>query len=76
MDIFKLGFDLSLFPSRVESCNKRHKFEVFVIFFSMYSIDIYGIFSKFHSKLLVQFSFKINKMNLIMKIIRYFNFLY
>lgn len=74
MDIFKLGFDLSLFPSRVESCN-RH-FEVFVIFFSMYSIDIYGIFSKFHSKLLVQFSFKINKMNLIMKIIRYFNFLY
>lgn len=75
MDIFKLGFDLSLFLSRVESCN-RHKFEVFVIFFSIYSIDIYGIFSKFHSKLLVQFSFKINKMNLIMKIIRYFNFLY
>lgn len=71
MDIFKLGFDLSLFPSR-----NRHKFEVFVIFFSMYSIDIYRIFSKFHSKLLVQFSFKINKMNLIMKIIRYFNFLY
>lgn len=61
--------DLSLFPSRVERCN-RHKFKVSVIFFSscIYSINIWDIGEN------CWYSLKIKKISLITKIIRYRNF--